>query len=313
LKRHAHGVSVLFLLSLAGNGESSPPSLAEALERGVAQGWRQLAIQAECRVESRMPRVEIFGNGVGIWNGQKQFKLPPEKLKGLLVAFREEGFAAMPPSHGGRYDPVTKEQQPPRLTCRVGLSLDGATAQVVQLQGGRQSEGLRRLAERILDECRGPAASGTGASSLEDGLAKIETGTLAPEALELLLSRRPDPRPGEEDARGWVLRVAGRTATLDGGPSAVPLDPVEVAALARLLREGGAADLPINLYAEEYTDLVVNVLGRERRVQARRFAGMTRTTSADAQSRFDRILEGLLERRQRWFASLPDRLGGVPE
>ncbi|HEY6549197.1 MAG TPA: hypothetical protein VI589_14875 [Vicinamibacteria bacterium] len=312
--------AVLLFLSLAGNGAGQPPPLAEALERALAQGWQQLRIQAECRVESRMPSVLIFGNGVGIWNDQKQFTLPQEKLKGLLVALRDEGFAGMRPSYGGKYDPVTAEQQPPRLTCRVELSLDGATAQVVQLQGGRQSEALRRLAGRILDECSGPAAAGIGAESLEDGLAKIESGTLAPEALELLLSRRPEARPGLENARGWVLRVAGRTATLEGGPSAsaqeplaVPLDSGELAALARLLREGGVADLPINLYAEEYTDLVVEVLDRERRVQARRFAGMTPTTHAAQQVKFDRILEALAGRRERWFPRLADHLGGVPK
>jgi hypothetical protein len=82
----------------------------------------------------------------------------------------------------------------------------------------------------------------------------------------------------------------------------VRLDDRELSGLARLLREGGMADLPINLYAEEYTDLVVKVLDREQRVQARRFAGMTRTTHGLAQGRFDRILEALGERRQRWFA-----------
>jgi hypothetical protein len=224
-----------------------------------------------------------------------------------LLAFREAGFAAMRASYGGKRDPVTPEKQAPRLTCRVGLSLDGATGQVVQLQGGRQSEELRRLAERILDACRGPAVAGIGAADLHDALAKVAAGVLAPEVLRVLVSRRLETRPGAEGARGWVLRVEGRTASLqsqDPGRelAEVRLDEGEPPALARLLREGGVADLPINLYAEEITDLVVKVLDRERRVQARRFAGMTRTTHAGAQERFDRILEALGDRRQRWFA-----------
>lgn len=296
------------LLAARARADAPDPSLAQALERAVSDGWQHLRIEAECRVEGRMPRVEVFGNGVGIWNEEKQFTLSREAVRSLLLAFREAGFGSMRTSYGGKRDPVTPEKAPPRLTCRVGLSLDGATRQVVQLQGGRQSEELRRLAERILDACREPAAAGIGAADLDDALSKVAAGVLAPEALRVLVSRRFETRPGEDGARGWVLRVEARTASLQSqGASGqdlaeVRLDDRELSGLARLLREGGMADLPINLYAEEYTDLVVKVLDREKRVQARRFAGMTRTTHGLAQGRFDRILEALGDRRQRWFA-----------
>ena len=308
------------LLSLLlGSGSASPASperqtsrsLAEALERALADGWGQLRMEAECRVEGRLPRAEVFGNGVGIWNEERQFRLPREAVRSLLVAFREAGFALMLPSYGGEGDSVTPDAQPPRLTCRVGLSLDGASRQVVQLQGGRQSAELRRLAERILDACRVKAAAGIGAVDLDEGLAKVATGVLAPEVLQVLVSRRPAGRPSADGAWGWVLRVAGRTASILGpgepGPEPVEarLDDAEAAALARLLREEGVAGLPFNLYAEELTDLVVQVLGHEKKVQARRFAGMTRATHAEAQARFERILGTLGDCRERWFGHRP--------
>ncbi len=60
----------------------------------------------------------------------------------------------------------------------------------------------------------------------------------------------------------------------------------------------GHPGLPANLHAEELTDLVVRVLGHEKAVQARRFAGMSRATHADAQVRFDQLLRALEQWRQ---------------
>jgi hypothetical protein len=307
---------VSLLLASGSHGPASPDrpggrSLAEALERALADGWGELRIEAECRVEGRLPRAEVHGNGVGIWNEERQFMLSRGEVRALLTAVRDAGFASMRPSYGGKTDPVTSGAQPPRLTCRVGLSLDGASLEVVQLQGGRQSSELRRLAERILGDCKVKAAGGIGAVDLDDGLAKVEKGALAPEVLRVLVSRRPEGRPAADGARGWVLRVEGGTASLTGPepPGAEPvearLDGAEAAALARLLREEGVSRLPVNLYADELTDLVVRVLGHEKTVQARRFAGLTRVTHGEAQARLERILEALGGCPDRWFKGRP--------
>ena len=316
MKRKLACVSALLWLVLGNEGTSlvypagpAGTSLAEALERALADGWEDLRIEAECRVEGRLPRVEVFGNGVGIWNDERQFMLPREELRSLLVAFRDEGFVTMRPAYGGKGDPVTEGAQPPRLTCRVRLSLDGTSAEVVQLQGGRQSAELRRLAGRILDDCRMRAAGGIGAVDLDDGLAKVANGVLAPEVLRVLVSRRPEGRTSREGAQGWLLRVEGPTASLlEPGmtqPAVARLDGAETAALARRLREDGVAGLPLNLFAEDLTDLVVRVLGHEKTVQARRFAGATRATHGDAQARFERILEVLGDCRERWLSRRP--------
>jgi hypothetical protein len=310
---------VVLLSLLLGSGRASPDSsvghagggLAVALERAIADGWGVLWVEAECRIEGRLPRAEVFGSGVGIWNDERQFLLPRQEVRALLVALRDAGFASMRPSYGGKEDPVGEDAQPPRLTCRVSVSLDGISGQVVQLQGGRQSAELRRLAERILDSCRLKAAAGIGAVDLDDGLAKVASGVLAPEVLQVLVSRRPEGRPSAEPARGWTMRVAGGAVSMEkaGEPGLVPLearlDDGEAVALARLLREGALAGLPINLYAEELTELVVRVLGHEKAVQARRFAGMSRDTHGDAQARFERVLKALDEWRQRWLAAHP--------
>jgi hypothetical protein len=73
----------------------------------------------------------------------------------------------------------------------------------------------------------------------------------------------------------------------------------DLTGLAQLLRETGVDDLPVNLYAEHYTELVVSVLNWRQALQARRFAGMSRTTHGDKQKQFDQIFGKFrdLERR----------------
>ena len=111
------------ILLCLGSGRGRPDAraghaaggLAAALERALAHDWRELRIEAECRVEGRLPRVEVFGNGVGIWNDERQFALPREEVRALLVALRDAGFASMRPSYGGREDAAGEDAKPPRL------------------------------------------------------------------------------------------------------------------------------------------------------------------------------------------------------
>ena len=276
--------------------------MAESLDRALADGWNEVKIEAECRLEGRLPRVEVFGNGVGIWNDERQFVLSRTEVRELLAAVRDAGFASMRPSYGGKHDPAREDAQAPRLTCRASVSLDGTSGEAVQLEGGRQSAELRLLAETILSVCREKAAAGTGAVDLDEGLAKVASGILAPEVLQVVVSRQPEGRSSTDPARVLTMRVAGCALLVQGPAAPLPqkarLAEGDAAALARLLREGGLPGLPANLYAEELTDLVVRVLGHEKAVQARRFAGMSRATHADAQARFDRLLGALDDWRQ---------------
>lgn len=292
----------------AAGGAEASLALTQALDRALAEGWRELHLETECGTEAGFQTTEVFGSGVGIWKRKTQFHLDRAEIRTLLQAFRESGFPSLRESYGGRRDPVVRENQSPRATCRVGLRLDGLRKHVIQLQHGRQSEELRRLAIRILEACEGPARSGRSAASLEDGLAKVAAGELAPETLQLLVHRKVEgdrSNPGE--AEGWLLRLDGRQATtrrhgLDTGyaePIALELSGEDFTGLARLLREQGVHELPFNLHAEHYTELVVVVLNWRKTVEARPFAGMTHKTHGGKQERFDQIFRRLqdLERR----------------
>ena len=73
----------------------------------------------------------------------------------------------------------------------------------------------------------------------------------------------------------------------------------EVEELARLLRGAELEELPHNLYAEFYTDLIVEVLDRRKQIVARTFADMSATTHGEAQKRFDAVFEKLQELHER--------------
>ena len=84
-----------------------------------------------------------------------------------------------------------------------------------------------------------------------------------------------------------------------GDERVVALDRPEVEAMARRMSEIGVQELPVNLWAEDYTDLRIEILNQREAIQARRFAGMTRSTNGDDQVAFDeivRILEGVASR-----------------
>ncbi len=276
--------------------------IGAALDAALAKGWSNLHLLVECQGSDSMESVEVFSSGVATWGGNRQFELSQEALLGILDRIRESGFADLEEFYGGP-NPVRVKQQGVRIPCRVLLEIDGAVKQVAQRLEGEQSEVLKRIALEILDLCRQPGLAGVGIASLSAGLDRLARGELRPEALHLLVHRKPEPRSADEDAAGWLLKIAGRWATIQtftpgtgyGPPVRRQLGEEELAAVLRRLFEEDFESLPSNLFGEHYTDVAVEILGRDKRVQARRFAGMTRKTHGRQQERFDRILAKLGE------------------
>lgn len=294
---------------------SSAAFLTALCLAGCATGDRglpaeEVRIDTECQRDGALVAATVFGSGVGIWNRERQLTLPAARVAGLLEAFRREGFDGLAESYGGDGDP----QEPGglsarlRVICWVRLTRGGTVKQVNQLEGGRQSPELRRLAEEILAVAGAAGRTGVATASLADGLGAVARGRLAPEMLRLQVHGQSE-RPGDP-AGGWLLRLDGGRAEAsvstpeggDGEPRTLKLGAAEVTALARTLSREGLADLPGNLYAPEPTDLTVEVLNRERNLQARRFAGMTPETHGGSQERFDRIVAVLRQLHRRVLA-----------
>jgi hypothetical protein len=289
--------------------------LRQALERAVTEsaGLDTLRLFVECREGSAMTSVKVFGNGIGIWNDERQFLLVSDQIGSLLRALRRADFPGMEDTYGGAGS--LRKPRPPSpdgggmvtiVTCRIDLGLAGYDKQVVQLAPGEQSPTLKKLAEDLLRVCHPRAQLGLAASSLRDGLEKLSRKELAPETWLVVMHRKPGEKRGNAVPPGFLLRIAGCQATTQ------PYDPVTgygdrvlldvgakaVGTLARELATRDPASWPVNLYAADYTDLTIRVLNHEKTVQARQFAGLAPATHGHHQKAFEEVLE-VLERLHR--------------
>jgi len=296
----------------AGPAPGAPASATEdtaGLQRALARaitdraGWDTLDLLVECRTDDGLTSARVFGNGIGLWNDERQFRLDPDRLGSLLSALQGAGFPGMDDTYGGAPRPAP----PPGgamvtiSICRVELSLGAYNKRAVQLARGEQSPTLKELADDLLEICQAPARLGLTAASLRDGLEKISRGELAPETLRIVVHRKPRKK---EDPPGFLLRVAGNRATTRAyEPARGYRDPVvlrmhapELRALARELAARDPATWPSNLYAVDYTDLSIRVLNHEKAIQARQFAGLAPSAHGRQQRAFEEvfaILQGL--------------------
>ncbi len=240
----------------------------------------------------RATTARVFGDGVGVWQGEAQFELPKARVLEILELLRKARFGSMPDRFGE--DEEGEKDKGPRLRGRLVVRAGAARKTTVQLVNGDQSKAFAKLVEKILRICEGPAQTGVRATSLDDGLRLVAAGRLSPRVLEAAVQRRPDP-PGTP---GWTLRIEGRDARLERSEAGRPPAPGPARALseeefhdlATLLAGAEPATLPQSLYAESYTDLTLQVMRYTRTVAGRKFRGMTRETNGERQNAFDRIV-----------------------
>ena len=277
--------------------------LRRALETALVDpaGRAGLRLFAESFEDDRRS-VEIFGRGVGIWNGERQFDAAPREVEAAVRAALAAGFPEMAATYGSGSAGQRHEEEasggPVRLLCAVEIEAGGVARRVEQVAGGERHAPLLELAAGLLARWRGAGEAGVGTAGLDEGLAAIAAGTLAPETLRLTLHEKPELGTA---GRGVLLELRGRelrgrtfsSATGYGAPRAAKLSREELRALARRLAELAPGRLPVNLFAATYLDLTLEVLDRRVAVQARRFAGMTATSHGDVQRDFDRLIEQL--------------------
>lgn len=304
----------------AGDAAVHPPgALADALDHAIDHGWQELYLMSECHQEIGFLHVEVFSSGVGIWNRRRQFTLSESQLRSILESFRAADFASMPDvfGKGSRKAPPRWQEAldkarggaraATKINCRVSLRLDGELKQVAQTTKGEPSVPFRRLADEIFETCREPASAGIAADDLNDGLTQVAEGSLAPEVLRLTMNRKPH-RDATVD--GWLLDLRGPEVTTRsfvprqgyGDPIRLSLDAEAFTRLARTLAEQDLADLPVNLWAEHYTTVKLEVLGRKSQVEARRFDGMEPQQHGELQQRFDRVVDELARLHRRVLA-----------
>jgi hypothetical protein len=261
------------------SGKKSPADFAIDVAWAVKPG-----LITACRID---------GSGVGLWNRQVQFRVDRKQVIALLKAVRRARFGTFP-AEVGEFEGGEKEIQ-----GRITVTLGDVTRSVAVVGEEKPDEELDRLAHAVLTAGEDPSKAGVRIQGLKEGLDKLASGALAPEALEVLAQRSTDhPAPGQA-GETWLLVVSGRRAHDRVGPRGkastsehvIELSAAEFRELVALLQTNDAASLPRNLYATVYSRLRVQILNQVVTVEARRFAGMSPDAHADARSRFDRIWE----------------------
>ncbi len=276
-------------------------------------------IEANWRRKTGIVTARVYGNGIGIWNDARQFRLSRDEVLAMLGALEKARFGAMPPHYGsveeGEGAEAEKEEKEKKkekkekayLYGAIGLRVGSEVKRVAQYMKGEQSEAFRRLCEKILAVSEGAAKSGIGATSMGDGLGNLASEKLAPETLQVLVHRTSDrPGPGAEDG-SWILRMDGRRVTdraVERGktPAALRLlilSETDFRALAAVLAENAPGDLPRNLYSPQYLTVDVRLLKEHSDISARRYAGTTAETHGAKQAAFDRIYAAFLALHQR--------------
>ena len=287
-------------------GASQDP-LDAALEERIQgkAGLEDVEIEASWQREPGNQSVRIWGTGVGIWQGRTQFRLSREEVVSLLEMLSAARVGAM-----RQPDPKTPAPTPAnaplRLTGELTVVAGSAQRTLRQLAKGEQSAELRSLVESILAVSEKAAKTGVGASSLQDGLAKLSKGTLAPQTFEAIVRRAGEAKAGGA-AESWLLRMNGRRVTdrlmpkgqMPPPPRELTISEVDFQRILRLLQQNDPTRLPKNVYAPAYTDLTVEILDQDRTVAARPYLGVTPETHGVEQQKFERTYDAFRALHQR--------------
>ncbi|MBK9087588.1 MAG: hypothetical protein IPL90_00470 [Holophagales bacterium] len=294
---------LLVLFSLA-DGAALGDELATRLKLQVNEvlaGQRPLAEVTLDVVGGRPDRrsLTVYGSGVGIWNREKQFALTPDEHKELLKSLVASGLFEMPE----RPKPARSvEMNPPVVVRAVGVKVGDLERVVSQNDRVWALPALETLVADLFKLCGKAASTGTGASTLADGLEKVAKGKLAPETLLVVLNIPPVAASASAPAANGVLAVldGGALKWTDQAPGKpaeavpTPISAERLRSLAALLAEAGFDKLPPNLYRERYVDLRANVLNRVHSIQARKFAGLDSSKSLPQQKALEKIIEAVL-------------------
>lgn len=284
--------------------------LGALLERSLTDSDLQesLELRIQCRDESGMNSMRVWGDGLGVWQGRRQFHLTAEQVAAVLERLHFADFAGFAPLYGGPKQEDPREHDRPDdgsailIVCRVRVSLDGQVKESAQRAKGEQSEELKTLADSLLAIGEAAAGNGIEAANLLDGLEKVGRGELDPRVFRVMLHRKPTAEEIGESGPGFLMRVEGQEVTTRrhdpqsgyGQEKVLDLDVAAVRNLALVVAELDPAAMPVNLWAPVYTEVAIEVLDHRQSVQARRFAGLEPTAHGDLQESFDALVRTLV-------------------
>jgi hypothetical protein len=257
-------------------------SLLAAADPGVA--W-SIAVEMVGEKDRLLHRTLLWSGGIGIWDGESQFRLEARAQQEILKAFRDQGFCQIndelyEQGSGGRKSPNVLVQEQ-AITLEIG-GMTKTVTHVVSTSGRypdveEAARPLLKIVNVVRMVCEGPAAKGIRATDLADGLSKVAGQRLADVALKVFVNR-----PEEAGGSGLLTRVDGKRVTTQvstkgkgwAPPVELRLSSDDFLEFVRTVSAAAPGAFPQNLYDEGYTDLTISVLNRSVNVQARPFSGM---------------------------------------
>ena len=279
--------------------EAGPDVLAQHIEIQRAADRPSFHLAIDCTDVGGSRAMTLFETGVGAWNDERQFEVPPEIRRKLLTTLLGAGFPRFDPLYGARKT-NDKTNGPLRISCRITLRLDDITKNVAQVADGEQFAPFVTLADELLDELEPLGQAGRSAADLTDGLAGMAEGRFAPELLVMRLMRLPG-RNGKDVGR--ILRVEGGIVSLQAYAPGRMLTPPEefklglqASALAAAIYESGFATWPINLPGDGMTELHIGVLNHGHTVTARSYSRIPAGERAAEGRALAELAADLLER-----------------
>ena len=289
---------------------AKPPAadpLDAALEKRVAgkASLDDVEIDASWLLESGPNRsVRIWGSGLGIWEKTVQFRLSREQVVSVLKMLLD-AKAGMIPQPGAK-PPAPVAKAPIQLRGELTVVAGDVRFHRQQVTKGEQSEALAALVTRIIEFSEKAAADGIRASNLQDGLAKVADGTLAPQTFSAAV-RRQATASTEPGGESFLLRMEGRRVTdrlmpkgqLPPPARELTLSDADFRKLVLRIREDNPESLARNTYAPVYTDVTVAVLGHDKNVPARAYLDVTAETHGEKQKAFDRMYALFRELHER--------------
>ncbi len=294
------------------------PGFGTRLERAVSNPteWNTIRVEASGRLARDIHSLTVYGRGVGIWNGERQFTLKDEELGEILELLVKGGFADMPELIGGEEEDEGDghekplDRHPPRgeapryLLRTLTVTVGDLSRTVIQEAEVPEARPFVTLLSRLVELCRKPAAGGVGAPDLATGLKMVAEGTLAPETLTVFVNAPQLRSLPSQEGQGWILNLQhaeleDATQVLGRGvvhKRKVRMAPEDVRKLAARLLEAGTASLPPRINTSGYTQLTVKVLDQKVSVMARTYAvrpDAAAKKEAETFARVRRILAGL--------------------
>jgi len=252
-----------------------------------------IRIEASGQLASDLHFLTLYGRGIGFWNRERQFRLDDKQVAMAIRIVLKHKLARLPENIGGEEEEETvvhgdaarppherNGKNPQRLLRTLILSAGELSRPIVQEAEVPEAAALEKGLSELASLCRKPAAKGIAAHDLEEGLALIASGKLAPEALVLSVNAPQLRSLKDNTGQGWILRIEhgriiAQSQTLDAGYRTVTnrlMEPKEVRELAKRLLAAGVQTLPGQVNTPGYLHLRLRVLSSSTQVMARPYA-----------------------------------------